>query len=389
MALFIGLISGTSMDAIDAALVDFDVEPLHVLATSATDFDPALKKRVAALIDRADSVALDEVGQIDVEIARAFARATLSLLEASGVSADQISAIGSHGQTLRHRPDLGFTWQIGDPNVLAEMTGIRVVADFRRRDVAAGGQGAPLLPVFHDQVFRSDREDRVIANLGGIANITVLKRGQMAAGVPGAGLTAAGVGTPRLPAAHLPVSGFDTGPANRLLDAWIGVHQGLPFDADGRWAATGTVDEALLAALLDEPYLRLPPPKSTGRELFNMDWLNAKLGSIARRPNDVQATLQKFTAVSLADAVRQCAPGAAIYVCGGGAHNGGLLAALAKLTAPNRVASTLELGLDPDFVEAIAFAWFAKRTLQGLPSSAASVTGATGARVLGGVYAPA
>ena len=377
------------MDAIDAALVDFDVEPLRVVATSATDFDPALKTRVAALIDRADSVALDEVGQIDVEIARAFARATLALLESSGVRADEISAIGNHGQTLRHRPDLGFTWQIGDPNVLAEMTGIRVVADFRRRDVAAGGQGAPLLPVFHDQVFRSDREDRVIANLGGIANITVLKRGQTAAGVPGAGLPGAGLGTPRLPAAHLPVSGFDTGPANRLLDAWISVHRGLPFDADGRWAATGTVDEALLAALLDEPYLRLPPPKSTGRELFNMDWLNAKLGPIARRPNDVQATLQKFTAVSLADAVRQCAPGAAIYVCGGGAHNGGLLAALAELTAPNRVASTLELGLDPDFVEAIAFAWFAKRTLQGLPSSAASVTGAKGARVLGGVYAPA
>ena len=390
MALYIGLISGTSMDAIDAALVDFDVEPLRVVATSATAFDPALKARVAALIDRADSVALDEVGQIDVEIARAFARATLNLLATSGIRTDEISAIGSHGQTLRHRPDLGFTWQIGDPNVLAEMTGIRVVADFRRRDVAAGGQGAPLLPVFHDQVFRSDHEDRVIANLGGIANITVLKRGERGAGLPEAGSPGAGLpeaGSPR--AGRQPVSGFDTGPANRLLDAWIGVHQGLPFDTQGRWAATGTVDEALLAALLDEPYLRLPPPKSTGRELFNMDWLNAKLGSRARRPNDVQATLQKFTAVSLADAVRQCAPGAAIYVCGGGAHNSGLLAALAELTAPNRVASTRELGLDPDFVEAIAFAWFAKRTLQGLPSSAASVTGAKGARVLGGVYAPA
>jgi anhydro-N-acetylmuramic acid kinase len=362
MPLYLGLISGTSMDAIDAALVDFDVKPFRVIASSATAFEPALKARVAALIDRADSVALDEVGQIDVEIGRAFAQAATALLERCRPGAGQIAAIGSHGQTLRHRPDLPapFTWQIGDPNVLAEMTGINVVADFRRRDVAAGGQGAPLLPVFHDQVFRSDSEDRVIANLGGIANITILSRGA--------------------------VTGFDTGPANRLLDAWIAKHQGRDFDADGRWAATGSVDKTLLAELLDEPYLRLPPPKSTGRELFNLDWLNGKLGLFERRPNDVQATLQRFTAVTIADAVRRHAPGAALYVCGGGAHNAGLLATLAELLAPNPVASTAQLGLDPDYVEAIAFAWFAKRTLEGLTSSAASVTGAAGARILGGVY---
>jgi anhydro-N-acetylmuramic acid kinase len=356
------------MDAIDAALVDFDAKPLKVLATSATAYDPALKARVAALIERAGTVALDEVGQIDVEVGRAFARATLQLLEASGIRPGEVTAIGSHGQTLRHRPDLPapFTWQIGDPNVLAEMTGISVVADFRRRDVAAGGQGAPLLPVFHDHVFRSADEDRVIANLGGIANITILSRG-----APGAGP---------------PVTGFDTGPANRLLDAWIHAHLGRDFDADGSWAATGTVDEALLENLLDEPYLRLAAPKSTGRELFNMDWLKGKLGASSRRANDVQATLQKYTAVSLAEAVRRYAPRAAIYACGGGAHNRGLLAELAALTAPNRVASTAELGLDPDFIEAIAFAWFAKRTLEGQPSSAASVTGARGARILGGVY---
>lgn len=363
MALYLGLISGTSMDAIDAALVDFDTKPLKVVAASATPYDPALKIRVAALIDRANSVALDEVGQIDVEIGRAFARATLKLLETSGIRAAQVAAIGSHGQTLRHRPDLAapFSWQIGDPNVLTEMTGISVVADFRRRDVAAGGQGAPLLPVFHDQVFRSADEDRVIANLGGIANITLLSQGA-------------------------PVTGFDTGPANRLLDAWILAHQGREFDAEGSWAASGKVDEGLLGALLDEPYLHLPPPKSTGRELFNMDWLAAKLGSSSRRANDVQATLQRYTAVTVADAVRRYAPGAAIYACGGGAHNRGLLAEIGVLTAPNRVASTAELGLDPDFVEAIAFAWFAKRTLEGQPSSAASVTGARGARILGGVY---
>jgi anhydro-N-acetylmuramic acid kinase len=363
MGIYLGLISGTSMDAIDAALVDFDVAPLKIIATSATPFDSALKRRVSALIDHADRVALDEVGQIDVELGRAFARASLALMQSAGVDASRITAIGSHGQTLRHRPDLPapFTWQIGDPNVLAEMTGISVVADFRRRDVAAGGQGAPLLPVFHDQVFRSDGENRVIANLGGIANITILMRGST-------------------------VTGFDTGPANRLLDAWISQHQGKDFDADGAWAASGKLDATLLRELMDEPYFRLSPPKSTGRELFNMPWLESKLGLFARDPRDVQATLQQFTAETVAAAVRQYAPGASLYLCGGGAHNLGLLNALQALIAPHRVASTAALGLDPDYVEAVAFAWFAMRTLEGLTSSAGSVTGAKGARILGGIY---
>jgi anhydro-N-acetylmuramic acid kinase len=363
MGIYLGLISGTSMDAIDAALVDFDVAPLSILATSATPFEPELKRRISALIDQADQVALDAVGQIDVELGVAFAQAALALMRSAGINAERVTAIGSHGQTLRHRPDLGvpFTWQIGDPNTLAEMTGVSVVADFRRRDVAAGGQGAPLLPVFHDQVFRSDDEDRVIANLGGIANVTILSRDSS-------------------------VTGFDTGPANRLLDAWIAQHLGKDFDAEGAWAASGRVDETLLNELLDEPYLRLAPPKSTGRELFNLPWLENKLGLFSRPPRDVQATLQQFTARTLAAAVRQHAPGAALYVCGGGARNLGLLNAIAALIAPNPVASTCALGLDPDFVEAVAFAWFAKRTLEGLTSSAGSVTGAKGARILGGVY---
>jgi anhydro-N-acetylmuramic acid kinase len=361
--LFLGMISGTSMDAIDAALVDFSAAPFKVVAVSATAFDSALKRRVAALIDSANRVALDEIGQIDVEIGRAFGHAASALLRNAGASASQLTAIGSHGQTLRHRPDLSapFTWQIGDPNVIAEMTGATVVADFRRRDVAAGGQGAPLLPVFHDQVFRSGSEDRVIVNLGGIANITILKR-------------------------DAAVTGFDTGPANRLLDAWISRHQGREFDADGAWAAQGVVDEALLRELLEEPYLHLAPPKSTGRELFNLPWLQDKLGLTAREPRDVQATLQQYTAVTVADAARRYAPGAALYICGGGAHNAALLKSLAELSAPNRVASTGALGLDPDYVEAIAFAWFAKRTLEGHTSSAGSVTGAKGARILGGIY---
>jgi anhydro-N-acetylmuramic acid kinase len=351
------------MDAIDAALVDFDAAPLRVVAVSATPFDPPLKARITAVIDHAGSVPLDEIGQIDVEVGRAFARATNELLRVAGISTGQVSAVGSHGQTLRHRPDLPapFTWQVGDPNVLAEMTGITVVADFRRRDVAAGGQGAPLLPVFHDQVFRSSDEDRVIANLGGIANITILKR-------------------------DATVTGFDTGPANRLLDAWIGLHRSQEYDADGAWAASGKVDITLLRELKDEPYLKLPPPKSTGRELFNLPWLQGKLGRFERRPEDVQATLQQFTAETVADAVKQHAPAAALYLCGGGAHNRALLKVLGPLLAPNRVASTLELGLNPDYVEAVAFAWFAKNTLEGRTSSAGSVTGAKGARVLGGVY---
>lgn len=363
MGIYLGLISGTSMDAIDAALVDFDAAPLKIIATSATPFDPVLKRRISALIDHADRVALDEVGQIDVELGRSFARASLALMQSAGIDPSRITAIGSHGQTLRHRPDLNapFTWQIGDPNVLAEMTGISVVADFRRRDVAAGGQGAPLLPVFHDQVFRSDSENRVIANLGGIANITILTRDST-------------------------VTGFDTGPANRLLDAWISRHQGKDFDAGGVWAASGKIDATLLRELMDEPYFRLSPPKSTGRELFNMPWLENKLGLFSRDPRDVQATLQQFTAETVAAAVRQHAPGAALYLCGGGAHNLGLLNALQALIAPNRVASTAALGLDPDYVEAVAFAWFAMRTLEGLTSSAGSVTGAKGARILGGIY---
>lgn len=351
------------MDAIDAALVDFDASPLSLVAASATEFEPELKARIAAVIDSPEGVSLDEIGQIDVAVAHAFARCTLQLLREAGVGASDVTAIGSHGQTLRHRTDLPlpFTWQIGDPNTLSEMTGITVVADFRRRDVAAGGQGAPLLPVFHDQVFRSEAEDRVILNLGGIANVTLLKRGAE-------------------------VAGWDTGPANRLLDAWIARHRPVTFDERGAWAGSGRCDPLLLEQLLNEPYLKLDPPKSTGRELFNLGWLEHKLGGAQRRPQDVQATLLEYTAATIAADVRRHAPGASVYACGGGAHNPALLAALERRLAPNRLATTEGLGLDPDYVEAIAFGWFARRTLAGLPSNAPSVTGARGIRVLGGVY---
>jgi len=363
MGFYLGLMSGTSMDAIDAAIVDFDVRPLRIVAASATPFDPPLKHRISALLESPDQLALDEVGQVDVALARAFAHAALELLRQAGLDSSQLSAIGSHGQTLRHRPDLPlpFTWQIGDPNTLAELTGTTVVADFRRRDVAAGGQGAPLLPVFHDHVFRSAEEDRAIVNVGGIANVTVLSR-------------------------DATVTGFDTGPGNRLLDDWIALERGLDYDEDGGWAASGQCDHTLLEQLLEEPYFALRPPKSTGRELFNLAWLRDKLGLFERRPEDVQATLLELTAANIAAAIRKHAPGASLYVCGGGARNTGLLRAIRRWVTPNPVASTAVLGLDPDYVEAVAFAWFAARTLAGMTSSSGSVTGARGARVLGGIY---
>ena len=369
MGLYLGLISGTSMDAIDAALVDFDARPLRVLATGASAFDPGLAARLSAILDEPGAVVLDEIGRIDVEIGRAFAGAALDLIRRAGIAPDRIDAIGSHGQTLRHRIDspIPFTWQIGDPNVIGELTGITVVADFRRRDVAAGGQGAPLVPLFHDGVFRSDLEDRAIVNIGGIANVTLLTRG-------GA------------------LSGFDTGPGNRLMDAWNRRHRRSAFDRGGGFADGGRCDEDLLAQLLREPFLGLPPPKSTGRELFNLAWLDAALAARPPRSGappttaDIQATLREYTAATIARAVAAHAPGAAIYVCGGGAHNPGLLAALRRRAAPSPVTTTAALGLDPDFVEAIAFAYFACRTLRGLPSNATGVTGARGMRILGGIF---
>ncbi|NNM61037.1 MAG: anhydro-N-acetylmuramic acid kinase, partial [Steroidobacteraceae bacterium] len=256
MGLYLGLISGTSMDAIDAALVDFDSAPLRVLATQASTFEPTLARRLASILDGPESVSLDSIGRLDHELGAAFAAAALSLLAHAGIPPNEVTAIGSHGQTLRHRiePPTPFTWQIGDPNVIAELTGIAVVADFRRRDVAAGGQGAPLVPVFHEGVFRSDDEDRVIVNIGGIANLTLLARAA-------------------------PLLGFDTGPGNRLMDAWIARHRGETFDRDGAFASSGRCDESLLEELLLEPFLLQPAPKSTGRELFRLAWLDERLAA--------------------------------------------------------------------------------------------------------------
>lgn len=370
--LYVGLISGTSADAIDAVLVRFGARP-ELVAARALPYPAALRERVLALA-RADArVTLDELGQLDVEVGRAFAAAVDDLLAWARADRAALVAIGSHGQTIRHGPagDAPFTLQIGDPNVIAERTGVTTVADFRRRDMAAGGQGAPLLPALHAALFRSADAGRVVLNLGGIANITTL---------------------PADPAS--PVRGFDTGPANCLLDAWAGRHLGQARDEGGAWAATGTVDQDLLSLMLGEPYFAAAPPKSTGRELFNLDWLQRQLdahvairGIESPAPVDVQATLMALSVRSIADAIlAHGAEATEVLVCGGGVHNDELMRLLALALTPRTVVSTMTLGVDPDYVEATAFAWLAKRRLDGLAGNLPSVTGAAGERVLGGVF---
>lgn len=363
-ARYLGLISGTSADSIDAVLVSFSRGVPQLLASHAHPWPAALRERMLALAQDEATIDLDAFGRLDVEIGHGFADAALHLLEQSGTPARTVRAIGSHGQTLRHRP-LGrhpFTLQLGDPSVIAERCGIEVVADFRRADIAAGGQGAPLLPALHAMLLARPGHVRVILNLGGIANITVL-------GADGS------------------VHGFDTGPANGLLDAWCLRQRHEPFDRDGAYAASGRVDATLLAALLADPYFALPPPKSTGREHFHLGWLATHPRLAALDPADVQATLLELTARSVATAIAQSAPGAEeVLACGGGVHNGALMRRLGELLAPSVLLSTSRYGIDPDFLEATAFAWLARQRLLGLPGNLPAVTGARGPRVLGAIY---
>ena len=364
---YLGLISGTSADGIDAALVRFDGDATHArpeLAFGRTyPWDPALRARLVELGQRTAMLTLDEVGELDVRIGRAFAQAAKAAIEASGVATADIAAIGSHGQTLRHRAhgEIPFTLQLGDPSTIAERCGLRVVADFRRRDVAAGGHGAPLVPAFHAATLHSDAEDRAALNLGGIANFTLL---------PASGA----------------VRGFDTGPANGLMDAWCLRHSGQAYDTGGGFAAQGRIDEALLARLLDEPWFALPPPKSTGRDQFHLAWVESKLRG-DEAPADVQATLLALSVRTIADALRAAQPHTQrVIACGGGVHNPLLMAALAAAMPGSVVESSAMHGLDPDFVEAMAFAWLARETLAGRPGNLPAVTGAAGPRVLGAIY---
>jgi len=366
--LYIGLMSGTSADGIDAAVVAFDERadaPRCTLVAGHTHpWDPALREALVSLGEGREAGSLDVLGRLDALVGEAFAEAANTVLAHSGLPASRIRAIGSHGQTVRHRPlaTPAFTWQIGDASRIAEATGITTVADFRRRDVAAGGQGAPLMPAFHLAMLGSADEDRAVLNLGGIGNLTLIPR--------------AGV-----------VRGFDTGPANALMDAWCQRHTGRHFDAEGAFSASGQVLPALLAQWLAEPWFALPPPKSTGREQFHLEWALAAPEAAGAAPADIQATLLALTVATVAEALEaHQANTRRVLVCGGGVRNPVLMAALAARLPEAIVDSSQAHGLDPDYMEAMGFAWLAAQTLSGKPGNLPAVSGARGPRVLGAIH---
>jgi anhydro-N-acetylmuramic acid kinase len=365
MRRFIGLMSGSSLDAVDGALVEIDETRASVRTTGFASqvFDEALRSELETL----QSPGPDELARAALagnRLADAYAAVTARLLAQAGLTASSVRAIGAHGQTVRHRPELGYTIQLLNAARLAEACAIPVVCDLRAADLAAGGQGAPLAPAFHARVFRSAHERRAVVNLGGIANVSLLAPASAGA----------------------PVLGFDTGPANTLLDGWCRQHTGAAFDRDGAWARSGRPDAMLLAAWLADPYFALAAPKSTGRDLFNVRWLDRSLATCPaaapRDPRDIQATLVELTAITVA---RACGDFRVdrIYVCGGGARNGFLMERLAAHATPVPVVSTQALGLDPQAVEAAAFAWLAACRIDGAAGNLASVTGANGPRVLG------
>ena len=373
-ALFIGLMSGTSLDGVDGVLSTFTSSDgehkVKVMASAHLPFPPALRAELAEL-QRSGPDEIHREALAANQLARCYAACVTELLDASQRVASEVSAIGAHGQTVRHRPELGYTRQINNPALLAELTGIDVVADFRSRDVAAGGQGAPLVPAFHHWLFSAPTHQRVIANIGGISNISVLSPANARA---------------------VPTVGFDTGPGNVLMDWWIGRERGLPYDAGGSWGASGTVLPALLAALRSDDFFILPAPKSTGRDLFNGDWVLRHLAPFPPlAAADVQATLTELTATTLVDAVlTQTREAAAVHVCGGGAFNDFLLARIQDRLAAAGVATTVhattELGVPPEQVEALAFGWLARQFTLRQAGNFASVTGAAGGRILGALY---
>jgi anhydro-N-acetylmuramic acid kinase len=357
--LFIGLMSGTSADGIDAVLVDFTAPQPKFIAGLYSPFPPDLRQMILNLCQPGEDE-INRLGDLDVLLGKRFAETINTLLEKNQITPQQVRAIGSHGQTIRHHPQRGFTLQVGDPNIITAETGITTIADFRRRDIAHGGQGAPLVPAFHQHILGSKHTHRAVVNIGGIANITLL------------------------PADSTSTLGFDTGPGNTLMDAWIEKNLQQRCDENGAWAAQGSVNQELLETLLNDEYFKLPAPKSTGREYFNLPWLEKH--SLQHLPIvDVQATLTALTAHSIINAIHHHLPNSEILICGGGVHNQYLMQQLAQLTT-NPIASTKKLGVDPDWMEAMAFAWLAKQTLDGKPGNIAAVTGAKRATILGGIY---
>ncbi len=363
---YIGLMSGTSMDGIDAVLASFANDTLLLHATHAQAYPRELRNLLRNAKNDPDGCGLDHLGMLDSWTGECFRDAALQLIDVSDVARGKIAAIGSHGQTLRHQPngERPYSLQIGDAAIIAAGTGIRTVADFRRADIAAGGQGAPLVAPFHDWLFRSQDVHRVVLNIGGIANIT------------------------SLPAKDAPVIGFDTGPGNTLLDAWISEQRDLPYDDSGQWAASGRIIDSLLDELSADDYFDLQPPKSTGFEHFNLDWLR-QFGSDDYDPVDVQATLCELTARTIATAIEKYAPTTSeVFTCGGGVHNENLLQRIRRNLPELTVSSTRDAGLDPDWVEAAAFAWLAMRTTKNQSGNLPSVTGASRKVVLGAIHSP-
>ena len=365
-ALYVGLMSGTSMDGIDAALIDCPSDKPHLVATHSKPWPASIGQQLLAA-QQLDDKAVFELHDLDHAIAEQFAQATLELLAAAGTAVDEIIAIGSHGQTVRHRPhaEQPFSLQLGDGQRIADITGIRTVSDFRREDIAAGGEGAPLAPAFHNAVLRSERENRCVVNIGGIANITLLPADT----------------------AH-PVTGYDTGPGNNLMDGWIRAQRSEPFDRNGDWARSGRIDHNLLERLKADAYFHQPPPKSTGFETFNQDWLYT-FNIDALPPEAVQATLCELTASTIADAIRaHDIEIGRVLICGGGVHNSLCLQRLQSRLGTVPVESTAYYGIDPDWVEAMACAWLARYRLENIPGNLPEVTGARKSVVLGSLSSP-
>lgn len=371
---YIGLMSGTSIDGIDAGLVEFDGDNCRLIARHLHPIPQDMEASLHQLCSNGANE-IEAIAEADIKLGRLFAQASLALLAKTSYSTRDITAIGSHGQTIRHIPQASYTLQIGDPNTIATLTNIDTVADFRRKDMALGGQGAPLVPAFHQAVFQHPSLSRCIVNIGGLANVTYLPTS--------ADDIQSGTG----------ISGYDTGPGNTLLDAWYKQHHGDSYDKDGKWAASGQVIPALLARLLAHPYFSQPLPKSTGRETFHLAWLNEQLSAERLTENnsgvrtaDIQRTLLQFTAASIANEIKALMPSSEVYICGGGASNPVLMAALTQELTGYPIATTAALGIDPDWVEAIAFAWLAKQFIDNKPGNLPAVTGASRPAILGGLY---
>jgi len=362
---YLGIMTGTSVDAIDVALLNFEQNAIHLVASHCEDLPHTVKQAIHALCTPSDNE-IDRLGALDRQLAELYANAVNALLQNNNLSSQNIAAIGCHGQTIRHRTQSQnsrkFTLQIGDPNTLAALTSCKVVADFRRKDIALGGEGAPLAPAFHQALLQGQEQNGIFLNLGGIANLSVIESGN--------------------------VIGFDVGPANTLMDAWCKRHTGQDYDENGKWAQSGELSESLLQSLLEHPYFARTPPKSCGREEFNLNWLESIDGLERIEPADVQATLCELSARAISDSLETYQHISRVYVCGGGIKNSFLMERLSSLKPELQWQSTAKLGIEPEWIEAATFAWLARQRILSLSGNIPSVTGASAATTLGALYLP-